>query len=179
MRLHRTLSCCGWISQTSRQVGLLFMFRGAIAGFISMGLKYHSERMAKDELDDFRHQMDIIRQQMKRAKQERDEIEQQLPASVTQWDLELKDAETRLMMMEDLVPLENRVQATRSTWEEIKRRIQSQERELSAAKEQWQASLRTAGLPETLQPQQLKEITQRSERISGFHARPSTSSEGL
>ncbi len=166
-----TLNGGQWISQTARQAGLLFMFMGAIAGFISMGLKYHWERMAKDELDDFRHQMDIIRQQMKRAKQERDEIERQLPASVTQWDLELKDAENRLMMMEDLVPLENRVQATRSTSEEIKRRIQSQEREVTAAKEQWQASLRTAGLPETLQPQQLKEITQRSERISGFHAR--------
>jgi uncharacterized protein YhaN len=166
-----TLNGGQWISQTARQVGLLFMFMGAIAGFISMGLKYHWERMAKDELDDFRHQMDIIRQQMKRAKQERDEVEKQLPASVTQWDLELKDAESRLMMMEDLVPLENRVQATRSTSEEIKRRIQSQEREVSAAKEQWQASLRTAGLPEALQPQQLKEIMQRSERISGFHAR--------
>ena len=65
-----------------KQVGILFIFMGAIAGFISMSLKYHWERMAKDELDDFRHQMDIIRQQLKRAKHERDEIERQLPVQL-------------------------------------------------------------------------------------------------
>ena len=74
------------------------------------------------------------------------------------------------MMMEDLVPLENRVQATRSTSEEL-RRSSAQEREVAAADEQWQASLRTVGLPEMLEPHQLKEITQRSDRISGFHFR--------
>ncbi len=160
-----------WLSQTGKKVGILFIFMGAIAGFISMSLKYHWERMAKDELDDFRHQMDIIRQQMKRAKLERDDIEKQLPASISQWDLELKDAENRLAMLEDLVPLENRVQATRSTSEDVRRRIQSQEREVAMAEEQWKASLRTAGLPENLEPQMLKEITTRSERISGFHIR--------
>ncbi len=160
-----------WISQTAQEVGILFMFMGTIAGFISMALKFHWEKMAKDELDDFRHQMDIIRQQLKRAKHERDEIEKQLPASVTHYDLELKDAENRLAMMEELVPLENRVQATRSTTEDIKRRIQVQEREVSVALEQWRASLRTAGLPEQLEPHQLKEITHRSERISGYYLR--------
>jgi uncharacterized protein YhaN len=166
-----TLSGGNWISDTSEKVGILFMFMGAIAGFLSMGMKYHWERMAKDELDDFRHQMDIIRQQLKRSKQERDDIERQLPASISQYDLELKDAETRLQMMEELVPLENRVQATRSATEEMKRRISAQDREVTVAADLWKASLRTAGLPESLQPHQLKEITQRSERISGFNLR--------
>ncbi len=161
----------GWVEETSQQIGILFMFMGAIAGFISMGLKYHWERMAKDELDDFRHQMDIIRQQLKRSKTERDEVERQLPSSITQYDLELKDAESRLAMMEELVPLENRVQATRSTSEDMRRRMGAQEREVSIAEDQWKASLRTAGLPEVLLPHQLKEITQRSERISAFNLR--------
>ncbi len=160
-----------WLSETGKRVGILFIFMGAIAGFISMSLKYHWERIAKDELDDFRHQMDIIRQQLKRAKHERDEIERQLPGSVTQWDLELKDAESRLMLLEDLVPLENRVQATRSSSEELRRRVAAQEREVAAADEQWRASLRTVGLPEVLEPHQLKEIIQRTDRISGFHFR--------
>jgi uncharacterized protein YhaN len=160
-----------WLSDTGKRVGILFIFMGAIAGFISMSLKYHWERIAKDELDDFRHQMDIIRQQLKRCKQERDEIERQLPASVTQWDLELKDAENRLMLLEDLVPLENRVQATRSVSEDLRRQIASQERDVAQADELWRSSLRTVGLPEVLEPHQLKEIIQRSDRISGFNYR--------
>ena len=137
-----------------------------------MALKYHWERRAKDELDDFRHQIDIVRQQLKRAKHERDEIERQLPTSVSgQWELELQDAEGRLMRLEDLVPLEGRVQSTRATQEDLRRRISAQEREVEKVDEQWKASLRTAGLPELLQPHQLKEIVQRADRISTYHVR--------
>ena len=161
-----------WISQTTQNLGITLIFLGSIAGFIAMALKYHWERRAKDELDDFRHQIDIIRQQLKRAKHERDEIERQLPANALgRWELELKDAENRLMRLEDLVPLENRVQTARSVHEDIRRRILAQEREVEAATDQWQASLRTAGLPEQLQPHQLKEITQRADRISTYHVR--------
>ncbi len=161
-----------WLSDTSQNLGITFIFMGAIAGVIALFLKYHWEQRAKDELDDFRHQIDIVRQQLKRAKHERDEIERQLPASVTgQWELELQDAEGRLMRLEDLVPLEGRVQSTRATQEELRRRIIAQEREVEKAAEQWKASLRTAGLPELLQPHQLKEIVQRADRISTYHVR--------
>lgn len=150
-------------------VGRLWMFLGLIGGILAFGLKYHWEQTAKDELDDFRHQIDIVRQQLRRAKQERDEIERQLPATVVgQWEIELKDAENRLMRLEELVPLEGRVQSTRGVQEEIRRRITAQEREVAKAEEQWQSSLRTTGLPEVLRPHQLQEITQRSERVSTF-----------
>ena len=161
-----------WLSDTSTNMGIVFVMLGAIAGFISLGLKYHWERVAKETLDDFRHQIDIVRQQLKRAKHERDEIERQLPATATgQWELELQDAENKLMRLEDLIPLENRVQSTRSNQEELRRRISAQERELKKAEEQWQASLRTAGLPEILKPHQLKEITKRADRIASQNVR--------
>lgn len=161
-----------YISETSTNLGITFIFLGTIAGLIAMSLKYHWEGRAKDELDDFRHQVGIVRQQLKRAKHERDEIERQLPSSVGgQWELELQDAENRLMRLEDLVPLEGRVQSTRATQDDLRRRISAQEREVQKADEQWKACLRTAGLPEQLQPHQLKEITKRADRISGFNER--------
>ena len=125
------------------------------------------ERVAQEDLQDFRHQMDIVRQQLRRAKIERDEIEDKLPHSVKgQWEIELNDAEARLMRMEELVPLENRVQSTRGVQEDVRRRMNSQERELKKAEENWKASLRTAGLPVTLRPHQLEEIKQRADRVS-------------
>jgi uncharacterized protein YhaN len=160
-----------WLGDATRNLGILFMFLGAIAGLISLGLKYHWERMAKDELDDFRHQMDLLRQQLKRSKTEKEEIERQLPTTITQYQLELKDAENRLALMEELVPLENRVQATRSSSEDLRRRVTSQERDVDQAREQWRAALRTVGLPEALLPHQLKEITQRGEKISALNLR--------
>ena len=161
-----------WLSHTSTNMGIVFIMLGAIAGFLALGLKYHWERTAKEALDDFRHQIDIIRQQLKRSKHERDEIERQLPATITgQWELELQDAENKLMRLEDLVPLENRVQSSRSHQEDLRRRISAQEREVKKAEEQWHASLRTAGLPEMLKPHQLKEITKRADRISSQNVR--------
>ena len=153
------------LNAQAAQLGVMLMLMGGICGFISMAMKYHWEKVARDELDDFRHQMDVIRQQLKRGISERDDIERQLPDSIVQWELELKDAESKLAQMEELVPLENRYQSSQSSLEDLRRRTANQEREVELASENWRAALRTAGLPEALQPLQLKEISQRSHRI--------------
>ena len=159
------------LGRTAQELGALLMLMGMACGFVSAGLKYHWERVAKDELDDFRHQNDMLRQQLRRAKSERDEIERQLPESVAHWDLELKDAESRLARIEDLIPLENRLHNTRANLEELRRRITAQEQEVEQVEDVWRAALRTAGLPDSLEPLQLREITQRSLRITGYHSR--------
>ncbi|MEM9411527.1 MAG: AAA family ATPase, partial [Planctomycetota bacterium] len=152
--------------QTTVELGVLMMIMGGVCGFVSMGLKYHWEKTASDELDDFRHQMDVLRHQLKRTMHEKEEIERLLPDSISQWELELKEAEAKLAQMEDLVPLENRYQNSQSIHEDLRRRYANQQREVDLATEQWQAALRTAGLPEALEPIQLKEISQRSQRIA-------------
>ena len=157
--------------QIGGKLGLLLMSAGIFCGLIAMGMKYTWERVAKDELDDFRHQMEIVRQQLKRAKTEREDIERQLPAHVQQWDLELQDAERRLAQMEDLIPLEKRVLNARAHLDEMRRRIKNQEHEVEAAEKVWKAGLRTAGLPDGLEPLHLEEISERSNRISGYHFR--------
>jgi uncharacterized protein YhaN len=166
------LNVGGAFSDASTSGGLVLMICGLIAFFVSMGLKYHWEKIAKDELDDFRHQLEINRQQMKRSKHEREEIERQLPSSaIGQWDMDLQDAEGRLMRLQDLAPMENRIQKSKAMAEEVRRHIQTQQRTIETARGQWKASLRTAGLPDALEPHQLKEITLRSERISTFRVR--------
>ena len=156
------------IGHNLSELGVLMMLMGAICGFISMGLKYHWERVARDELDDFRHQMEVMKQQLKRSLAERDEIERQLPDSNGQWELALRDAESQLARMEDLVPLENRYQSAQMSVDDQRRQLANQQHEVELAEQQWRAALRTAGLPEALEPLQLKEISQRSQRIGVF-----------
>ena len=50
-----------FLNDTPTNMGIVFIMLGAIAGFISLGLKYHWERVAKEALDDFRHQIALIR----------------------------------------------------------------------------------------------------------------------
>ena len=151
------------------ELGILMMLMGTIFGFLSMALKYHWERVARDELDDFRHQMEVLKQQLKRGIAERDEIERQLPDSIGQYELALKDAESKLSRMEDLVPLENRYQTAQMSLDDQRRQLTNQQREVELADQNWRAALRTAGLPEALEPLQLKEISQRSQRIGVFN----------
>lgn len=159
------------VADTSRDLGFLLILLGAVFGFIAMGLKYHWERIAKDEMEDFRHQMELVRQQLKRARTERDEIDRLLPAGIAQTELELKDAEDRLSRLEGLVPMESRAKSARSKLDDLRRRITAQEREVENHEKRWQASLRSVGLPESLTPTQVKELSQRTGRIAEFNSR--------
>ncbi len=155
-----------------RDSGILMFFLGIVALFASLGFKYHWDKVAKDELDDFRHQIEIVRQQLKRAKHERDEIERQLPVeTIAQFDLELENAQGKLNRLTDLVPLESRVQSTRMSLEDARRRLQLQEGAVETAEKAWRSGLKSSSLPEILEPSQLKEIIGRSDRIESFHQR--------
>ena len=157
----------GVFAEIPQGIGKVGIFLGLSVGIMSLLFKYYWERVAQEDLQDFRHQMDIVRQQLRRAKIERDEIEAKLPISVKgQWEIELREAELKLTRMEELVPLENRVQSTRGVQEDVRRRLTGQERELEKSEENWKACLRTAGLPITLRPHQLEEIKQRADRLS-------------
>ncbi len=161
----------GVTGNTATEVGFLLMVMGTVFGLLSMALKHHWERVARDELDDFRHQFDLVRQQLKRTKSERDELERHLPAGVSELDLQLRDAEGELSRLEDLIPLESRYNAAIANLDETKRRHEKIERELEDLDRRWREGLRMVGMPETLAPDQLREVSQRSERIHGFHSR--------
>ena len=58
--------------------------------------------------------------------------------------------------------------------EETMRRHEKLERDYEDLDRKWRDNLRLVGLPEKLVPDQLTEVTKRSERISGFHTRLET-----
>ncbi len=159
----------GWA--LGEQTGSLMMIMAAIFGLLSIGLKHHWESLAREELDDFRSQFELVRQQLKRAKAERDELDKMLPTTSGPWESQLKEAELQLQRIEDLVPLENRIKNAQKNLEESKRLLSKQTMDVDAATTRWKTALRSLGLPDTLEPTQLKEVSQRSERIAGIHTR--------
>lgn len=161
----------GRVGGVSRDVGFLLMIMGTVFGFVSLGLKYHWERLAREEMDDFRHQMDLVRQQLKRARSEREEIDRLLPAGIGQLELELQDSESKLARLEGLLPMENRAKSARVRLEDVRRQITSQEREVEAWEKKWQSGLRGLGLPESLTPSQVRELSQRTGKLTGFQTR--------
>lgn len=156
---------------TSTEIGFLFMVLGAVFGLFSLALKHHWERVARDALDDFRHQFDLVRQQTKRARSERDEIDSRLPSGDAGQEMQLRDAESELTRLEDLIPIESGHNASVASVAEATRQRDRVKRELAELQRRWQEGLRLAGMSEQLAPEQLKEVTRRSQRLHGFHDR--------
>ncbi len=55
--------------------------------------------------------------------------------------------------------------------EEARRLLNKQKMDVEAAEVRWKTALRSIGLPDSLEPTQLKEVSQRSERIAGINLR--------
>jgi uncharacterized protein YhaN len=159
----------GWA--LGEQTGSLMMIMSAVFGLLSIGLKHHWESLAREEMDDFRSQFEMVRQQLNRAKAERDELDKLLPTTGGQWETQLKEAEVQLQRIEDLVPLENRIRQGQKDLEDAKRLLAKQTMDVEAATARWKTALRSLGLPDALEPTQLKEVGQRSERLAAMNAR--------
>ena len=163
-----------------QNVGILMIFMSFVCGFLAMALKQHWDRIARDEFNDYQHQFDLLRQQTRKAKVERDEIEQQLPRkSGASWENQLRDAESRLTSLEDIMPIENRIKAGKRQLDSARHDMERQMIEVEAAEARWREALRSMGLPETLSPSNLGDVTQRTEKISGYQARLEQHAEEL
>ena len=147
-------------------LGIAMMIAGALCGLVFSGLKFRWQRLAGRSLADFRHQTSALRQQLQRCKTEVKELSQSLPKGLPDLDIALLDAEGQMARLETLAPLEDSVFSTLETVEELKRSESDQQYELEIAQQKWEGLLRTAGLPEALEPLQLKEIIQRTNRIA-------------
>lgn len=167
-------SVFGQVGNVSYDVGIVMVIMGLFCGFVALAMKYHWERLARDSMDDFRHQIEMVRSQLKRARAEREEIDRLLPPGLQQVELELQDAESKLSRLEGLVPLENNAKNARVRFEDLRRQITAQEREVEECEKRWQSSLRALGLPDSLTPLQVREVSVRSGRVAEYQARLET-----
>ena len=155
-----------------QNVGILMIFMSFVCGFLAMALKQHWDRVARDEFNDYQHQFDLLRQQTRKAKIERDEIDAQLPRKTgSSWESQLRDAEGRLASLEDIVPIENRIRSGKRQLDAARHDMERQMIEVEAAEARWREALRSMGLPETLSPNNLGDVTQRTEKIHAYQSR--------
>lgn len=161
--------------------GTLFQFSflgnspliGILVGSVCLGIAYVTksqyDQIAKEALDDCQTQLELVKQQIRRAKEERDEIDKELPNDLAHHESKLEDAEQELSKLEDILPLETRTKNAKVECEESKRNLADAEEELLNAQKKWRSKLRSMGLPENLAPIHVKELLDRTERITGFN----------
>ncbi len=143
-------------------VGLL----GIMCTALAMAWKSVVERTAQDELDEcFRRRESLIRD-IEQAVEERTEVDRQLPTGSGTFETRLVAAERELKELEEKVPLQQDTQQAARRTHESKRFASSAEEELKEAKARWRRALRGAGLPETLSPTHVKQLSVHHEKKS-------------
>lgn len=146
---------------------------GVLIGGVCLGIaiyiKSQYDQIAKEALDDCQTQLELLKTQARRAKDERDDIDRELPDDVTHAESKLQDAEHELSRLEGILPLESRTKNARLECEQARQELTNLEEELLTLQRKWRAKLRTMGLPENLTPLHVKELLDRTERITGFN----------
>ena len=148
-------------------IGLL----GVLCTAMAMVWKTVAERTAQEELDECFRRRESLAREIAESVEDRDEIDRQLPTGTGSFAIRLTAAERELKDLEEKVPLQqDRQQAERRT-HESKRYASGAEEELKEAKSRWKRALRTAGLPESLSPTNIKHLSSHHEKKSKIQER--------
>lgn len=143
-------------------IGLL----GVLCTAMSMTWKTVAERTAEEELGDCFRRRETLEREIEQASEDRDELDRQLPKGAGTLATKLAAAEKQLRELEEKMPLQqDRQQAGRRT-HESKRYAAGAAEEMREAKARWRRGLRAAGLPESLSPKHVRDLSAHHEKRS-------------
>ncbi len=134
---------------------------GALLAFL---VKQYLEHGAATQFGDTQRQIAVLHQQVEELQNERDAIDAQLPRGAGAAQVRLAQAERDLAQLEDMMNQESRRISASASLETITKDHKEAEDSYSSAKRRWRQALALAGLPENLDPRQLKYVGQRQDQ---------------
>jgi hypothetical protein len=138
---------------------------GLVVGGGSIGAKLLLERSSEDTAVDARRHLDQTRTQMADLKQQRDELDAELPTGGGAVDIRLREAESELRELERMLPQKNELEAVNARNEAAKRRFELATEAVKEARNRWRNALRSAGLPEDFQPHKVRSVAKSTDNL--------------
>ncbi|WP_425616350.1 AAA family ATPase [Anatilimnocola sp. NA78] len=128
--------------------------------------KLFLERGGEDPALDARRHLDHARTQLADLKQERDDLDAELPGGGGALDARLRDAENDLRELERLLPQKTEYDTAAARNEAAQRRYIAAGEALKEARNRWKNALRNAGLPEDFQPHKVRTVAKSTDNLS-------------
>lgn len=151
--------------------GWALVLSGGVLGAGVFFYKLNHEREAQKQLSGITKQLELAQKQVDQVKQQRDEIDRELPPGGGPMDVRLQAAERELGEMEELMPLETQRQQALSRAENAEREAQEATDALKDAERKWRLAMKQEGLPEQLTPHQVRRLVSRFSRIGDLRDR--------
>jgi uncharacterized protein YhaN len=111
------------------------------------------------DLEDCERQLENVRKQLKEVELERDQVESLLPSGSGSIETRMEEAETNLQQLEGLLPTFHNHQAAVQRYQQSRKRAGKAAIELKSARGQWQKTLRSMGLAESLSPASIRQMS--------------------
>jgi uncharacterized protein YhaN len=145
----------------------------ALVGLVTAGstaaTKLALERRVSGQLDTSRQQSQVLAQQIKQAKAQRDELDERLPRGGGPLVARLQAAEKELAALEEFLPLEAQRDATQREADATARQEETLLAVYQQRRKEWRRLLVAGGLPAELPPRRLLEYARRSEQMRGLN----------
>ena len=161
-----------WFDEISSKSLMPLLTIGGSLSAISLYIKNTLENSAAERAEFCRQQVVMMQEDHARTVEEAAELEKQLKGSPqAHHDQRLIDARQELVELEQFVPLSDRHESLLREAEAAEHQATAAVRMLKDARRSWKASLRTVGLPETLTPSQIGEMTSRVSDVTRLRQR--------
>lgn len=137
-----------------------------LAGWaVAVIAKITMERSAARDLEQCERQLELVTAENKQTQKEIEELDVQVPHDTSNLERKLEESEKELATLEQLVPLEAKVQTARQRVQAAQRRLEQLTESAQDAQARWQSELRRAHLPETLSPQAVRQLAEGNKHL--------------
>lgn len=157
--------------QDPTQPNLVLIGFGLAFGAGSIFGKLLLERQGEDTAVDARRHLDATRNQVAELKQQRDELDAELPTGGGALDIRLREAENELRELERMAPQRTELEACSARNEVAQRRYAAAQESLKEARNRWKNALRNAGLPEDFQPHKVRTVAKSTDNLADTRRR--------
>jgi DNA repair exonuclease SbcCD ATPase subunit len=151
------------LSETSRSPLMLI---GGVAAGLALLMYKVLENATADQLDSVERQYDSLRNQKRQARRECERLDQKLPPDQGDYEERLRSAESELRRLEQLLPMGTNRQTAHDRWKQAEQSEAEVAEAARAARDRWQAALRSMGLSEGLGPESLESFVARAGRLN-------------
>ena len=134
---------------------------GSMLAFL---VKQVLERAAAQRFSESQRQLTMINQQMDELKGERESLDSQTARGSGPPQVRLSQAERDLATLEELMGQDSRRATATAVAENAQREAKEAEEALHSARRRWKQALGASGLPENLDPRQLKYVGQKQDQ---------------
>ncbi len=146
------------------KLGWIITILGFACWLIAVATKVLLEGAMSRDLEACLRQMDKVKGQLRTLKEERDELDAQLPPGGGPLDARLAAAEAYVKKLEALTPLDAKVQTAAAQSEAGKDKAERAAAEVREAQQRWRDALRSLKLPESFQPEHIQQFSDGSDQ---------------